>query len=97
MEGNILNTPPRELLVCYQKEASHRGLRQSDAHAVRYIYNTYNMGRNRPCILTSESRSHTYISYYVVATPRNGGLKPIQLKFDVVRLASETSVYQELD
>ena len=57
------------------------------------------MGRNSPCILTSESRSHTYISYYVVATPRNGGFKSIhgQLKFDVVRLASETSVYQELD
>ena len=65
---------------------------QLDIYTIHII-----MGRNRPCILTSESRSHTYISYYVVATPRNGGFKPIQLKFDVVRLASETSVYQELD
>ena len=65
---------------------------QLDIYTIHII-----MGRNRPCILTSESRSHTYISCYVVATPRNGGFKPIQLKFDVVRLASETSVYQELD
>ena len=34
---SLINTPPRELLVWYQKHASRAGKRQSDANAEIYI------------------------------------------------------------